>query len=209
MLVLWILLGILIFILAVGSLPVSVTAEYQSSGAAVVARLGPFKIPLYPGKDTEKTEKPQEKEQETKEQPASEETRPKGGGLGQFRELLDLVLKAQADVRNKLRIRELILYLTVGGKGDNPAAAGILTGSAWAALGGLVPLLESGFRIENRDFQVNTDFLSEETLVYAKATAGMSLGAGLRLALNYGVQGLKWYRKQKQKGGKEHGTSNR
>ena len=209
MLALWILLGILIFVTAVGCIPVGVTAEYQESGATVVARLGPVRIPLYPRADTEKTDEAQKKEKQPKEHSTPEPPKPKGGKLSAFRELLGLIIQAQADLRNKLRIRELTLYLTVGGKGDNPAAAGILTGSAWAALGGLIPLLESSFRIENRDFRVNTDFLSEETLVYAKATAVISVGAGLRLALYYGVQGLKWYRKQKQKGGNEHGTSNR
>lgn len=120
--------------------------EYQESGATVVARLGPVRILLYPRADTEKTDEAQKKEKPSKEHSTLEPPKPKGGKLSAFRELLGLIIQAQADLRNKLRIRELTLYLTVGGKGDNPAAAGILTGSAWAALGGLIPLLESSFR---------------------------------------------------------------
>lgn len=208
MLAVWILLGILILAFLLGRLPVSVTGEYKADGPEVVARLGPIKIQLYPGKKTEK--ETTHKEEPPKEKAPTENKRTNGGKIGPFRELLGLILQAQADIRNKLRIRELTLYLTVGGKGDDPASAGILTGSAWAALGGLIPLLESGFRIEDRDIQVSVDFLTEETVLYAKATAAISLGAGIRLVGYYGLQGLKWYRKQKQKqkGGNEYGTSN-
>lgn len=208
MLALWILLGIVLFVVLLGFLPVSVMAEYQAAGTTVFAHLGPIRFRVYPGKADEKPEEtPPEKLPEKKT--ASETGSPKGGKLGPFKELVDLVLRAQADLRNKLCVRELIIYLTVGGKGDDPATAGILTGSAWAALGGLIPLLESSFRIKKHDFQVGVDFLSEETLLYAKATAAISLGAGIRFAAYYGWQGLKWYRKQKQKGGNEHGTSDR
>lgn len=207
MLALWILLGLVLLVVLLGCLPVSVTAEYQMAGATLFARLGPLKIRLYPEKETVRTE--QKPDKALGEKGTTEKKSPKGGKIGPFKELLALVLQAQADFRNKLRIRELTLYLTVGGKGDDPATAGILTGSTWAALGSLIPLLESSFRIEQRDIQVGVDFFSEETLLYAKAVAALSLGAGVRLAAYYGWQGLKWYRKQKQKGGNEHGTSHR
>lgn len=99
------------------------------------------------------------------------------------------------------------MHLTIGGKGDDPAAAGILMGRAWAILGGLIPLLESSFQIKSRDIQADVDFLSEETSIYGKAVAAISLGAAVRLGLYYGVQVLKWYYRKK-KGGKKHGTSN-
>lgn len=207
MLALGILLGIVLLVVLFGFLPVSVTAEYQAAGPSVVAKLGPFKIHLYPGKsDSESEEAAPEKRFEQKNK---DNKHLKGGRLGPFKELLELLLQAQKDLRNRLCVRELTLYLTVGGKGDDPASAGILTGSAWMALGGLIPLLESSFQIKERDIQVGVDFLSEETLLYAKATAAMSLGAGIRFMGYYGLQGLKWYRKHKQKGGKEYGTSDR
>lgn len=208
MLALWIILGIVLLAILMGFLPVTVMAEYQAGGPSVVAKLGPLTIRLYPEKKDKEPEIP-ELSQKADEESSKSQKSFKGGRLDSFKELLTLVLQAQADLRNKLRIRELTMYLTVGGKGDDPAAAGILTGSAWAALGGLIPLLESSFQIQQRDIQVRVDFLSEETLLYAKATAAMSLGAGIRFVGYYGLQGLKWYRKHKQKGGKEYGTSNR
>ncbi len=207
MLALWILLGIALLVVLLGLLPVRVTAEYRADGPTVVAWLGPIRMRLYPGKENAESKEPSAKE--TGEELPEDKKTHKGGKIGPFKELLSLILQAQADLRNKLSIRELKLYLTIGGKGDDPARAGILTGSAWAALGGLIPLLESSFQIKQRDIQVGVDFLSEETLLYAKATAAMSLGAGIRFAGYYGWQGLKWYRKHKQKGGNEHGTSNR
>ena len=207
MLALWILLGIALLVVLLGFLPVRVTAEYRADGPTAVAWLGPIRMRLYPGKEDTDTEEPAPEMAE--EEPPKDKKKHKGGKIGPFKELLGLILQAQEDLRNKLSIRELTLYLTVGGKGDDPAKAGILTGSAWAALGSLIPLLESSFQIKQRDIQVGVDFLAEETLLYAKATAAMSLGAGIRFAGYYGWQGLKWYRKHKQKGGNEHGTSNR
>lgn len=204
MLALWILLGLLLLIVLLGFLPIRVTAEYRADGPCVKASVGPFSFDLYPGKEDAETAKPPT---EKKEKNKSETVRPKGGGLEPFRELLRLVIKAQADIRNKIKVRELILYLTIGGKGDDPAAAGILMGRAWAMLGGLIPLLESSFQIKSRDIQADVDFLSEETHIYAKAVAAISLGAAVRLGLYYGVKVLKWYY-QKKKGGKKHGTSN-
>lgn len=207
MLALWIVLGILLLFILLGFLPVGITAEYKERGLYAAARIGAFQLQIYPPK--KKKEPDMLQKENAQETTAMGEKHPKGGALGAFRELIGLAMQAQADIRDKLRIRELILYLTVGGEKDDPAAAGILIGSAWAALGNLIPLLESSFRIEKQDIQANVDFLSEETRVYAKATATISLGAGIRLVGYYGVQGLKWYRKQKQKGGNEHGTSNR
>lgn len=203
MLALWILLGILILIVLLGVLPVRVTAEYQENGPSAKASVGPFSFDLYPGKEEESAELPAEKTEKNK----SESVRPKGGGLEPFRELLQLILQAQADVRNKVKVREFVLHLTIGGKGDDPAAAGIWMGRAWAMLGGMIPLLESSFQIKSRDIQADVDFLSEETRIYGKAVASISLGAAVRLGLYYGVKVLKWYY-QKKKGGKKHGTSN-
>lgn len=204
MLALWILLGLLLLIVLLGFLPVCVTAEYRDDGPHATASVGPFAFNLYPGKEEKETAEPPT---EKKEKKKSEATRSKGGALEPFRELIDLALKAQADIRSKLKIRELVLHLTIGGKGDDPAAAGILMGRAWALLGGLIPLLESSFQIKSRDIQADVDFLSEETRIYGKAVVAISLGAAVRLGLYYGAKVLKWYY-QKKKGGKKHGTSN-
>lgn len=211
MIALWVLGGIGALIGVLCCIPVGVTAEYSQQGPNLVAHAGPVRILLYPRpkkksidkkavKSTGKSEKRPDTVQKPKEK--------RGGSIAMFRELIGLVLEGQAEVRNKLRIRELTLHLTVGGKNDDPAKSAMLYGSAWAAIGSLMPLLERAFRIEQRDVQAFVDFLSEETTVYAKATAVISVGAILRMGVYYGVRGLKLYRKHMKKGGKNHGTSN-
>ena len=212
MLALWIVLGILAVFWLIGRVPLGVTAVYDENGPRVDATAGPFRIRLYPRppKDPAKSKKQKPPKQDKTKEPEqkSQEKQPLGGQLPLFRKLIGMVLEAQAKVRNKLRIRELTLHLTVGGKGDDPAKAAMLYGSAWAAIGNLMPLLERTFRIENRDIAPQVDFTVEETTVYAKATAVISLGAILRMGVYYGLQAFKLYRKHQKKGGNDHGTSN-
>lgn len=197
MLALWIGLGILAFFWLLGRVPLGVTAVYNGDGPRVDAAAGPFHIRLYPRppKAPGKQEKQKEPDEPEKEQtPEQREKRSLGGQLPMFKELLGLVLEAQGALRNRLRIRELTLHLTVGGKGDDPAQAAVRYGSAWAAIGNLLPLLERAFRIEKRDIDAQVDFTQEETTVYAKAAAVISLGALLRMGVYYGLRALKLYR---------------
>ncbi len=201
----WVLLGIAAALAAIGFMPVGVTAEYSGEGACVWALIGPLRLRLLPRpKKAEK--KPAQKPPRKQTGPEAETPKP-GGSLPLFRELLGLVLEAQAEIRCRLRIREMVLWLTVGGKGQDPALLGTLYGGGWAALGNLLPLLERSFRIQSRDIRTGVDFLSEETKIYAKATAVLSVGAALRMAGYYGVRGLKLYQRHQKKGGNKHGTS--
>lgn len=210
MLALWIILGILAALGLIGCIPVGVTAVYDQGGPRVDAVAGPVRLRLYPRPPKPPREEKPKKKEKTAPNPSQEpeEKQPLGGKLPLFRELIGLVLEAQAALRNKLRIRELTLHLTVGGKGDDPAAAAIGYGSAWAAIGNLMPLLERAFRIEQRDIAPQVDFTTQETTVYAKATAVISVGAILRMGVYYGLRGLKIYRRYAKKGGNDHGTSN-
>lgn len=209
MLALWIVLGILAALGLIGCIPVGVTAVYDERGPRADAVAGPFRIRLYPRPAREEPAPKQKasKQKKAQETQSAAEKPPLGGKLPLFRELIGLVLEAQSALRNKLRIRELTLHLTVGGKGDDPAQAAILYGSAWAAIGNLLPLLERAFRIENRDIAPQVDFTTPETTIYVKATAVISVGAILRMGVYYGLRGLTIYRKHK-KGGINHGTSN-
>lgn len=212
MLALWILLGILLFFCTLGCIPVRVTAIYDSCGAKIYARLGPIKVKLYPRTDLNASRlEPEKTAEKTDSQPVQDKAQsehPIGGKLELFRELLALVLEAQGRIRNRLWIRELVLYLSVAGKGNDPAKAAVLYGGAWSAVGVLWPQLERAFQIKSRDVQVKVDFLSEETTVYAKATAAIFIGTILHMFGYFGIRGLKLYRKHKKKGGEIYGTSN-
>lgn len=212
---LYIIGGPVLLALLIGLMPLQVTGEYSGDGAKVKALVGPLTVWQYPRVKGEKTKKPkkhkkaqptQKPEKTRKEKPEEKGEKP-GGRLPLFRELLGLVMELQGALRNRLVLRELTLHLTLGGKGDDPAMAAVLYGSAWAAIGGLMPVLERSFQIKSRDIQAQVDFLQEETTVYARAAARISLGALLRMAVYYGLRGLKLYRTHRKKGGKENGTS--
>ena len=214
-----ILLCILGLIILISFLPVGVTAEYSSEGVLVLAHAGPVKLQLIPKKEKKTkdadTEKPKKEKKEKKkkhkhETEEGEEAKPKrklGGMIPMFRELLRLVIEFQAKFRNRLRIKDLVLHLTVGGFGEDPAKPALLYGRAWAALGNLMPLLMETFRIEKRSVGADIDFTAEENTIYVKATAIITVGAILRMAIYYGLRGFIIYRKHNKKGGKKHGTS--
>ena len=150
MILLWILLGVLSFCFLIGLTPLCVTAIYDSDGPLVYANAGPVRIKLYPRPEKGETAPPKKKKAKTAS--TTDGTKPKkklsGGAIDLFRELIGLVIEAQAHVRNKLHIQELTVYLTIGGRGDDPAKAAQLYGVAWAALGNLIPALEQVFVIK-------------------------------------------------------------
>ena len=211
------LLCVLGLIFLISFIPVGATAEYSKEGPLVLAHAGPVTLQLIPKKKKSDAAEKQKKEKKKKKgkseseddeaSDASETKKKQGGKLPMFRELIALAIKAQASLRNKLRIKNLVLHLTVGGSGEDPSKAAQLYGKAWAALGNLMPLLMQTFRIEKRDIRADIDFLSEETTIYAKATLVITIGAILRFGIYYGIRGFRIYRRHTKKGGMKHGTS--
>ncbi len=139
--------------------------------------------------------------------PEKKQKQPLGGKIAFFKELLGIGLSALNCIRRKLIMKDLVLYLTVGGQGEDAAKAAILYGRAWAAVGALTPVLEKTFHIKNRDIQVNIDFLQPENVIYAKATILFRIGDILWIALNHGFRAGIAFLKQKRKGRKHNGTS--
>lgn len=202
MIALYIIGGLVLLVVLAGRIPLRVTGEYSGEGTRVTVFAGPLRLWQYPSR-----KKTKERQAPAEAAPAQRGGEKSGGRLQLFREMLGLVMEFQRALRNRLVIQELTLHLTVGGKGDDPATAAVLYGSAWAAIGELMPVLERSFRIKSRDVQAQVDFLQESTTVYARATAGMSLGAMVRMALYYGLRGIKQYRTVQKKGGTKDGTS--
>jgi len=214
------LLCVLGLILLLCFVPVGVTAEYSADGPLVLAHAGPVRLKLIPkkekpedGETPKKKKEKKEKKKKGKTEEAGETEKPKkklGGMIPMFRELLGLVLPLLTRFKNKLRIRELILHLTVGGFGEDPAKPAILYGRAWAALGKLMPVLLQHFRIEKQSVSADIDFTAEENTIYARAKLTITIGALLRIALHYGIRALIIYikhTKHTKKGGGKHVTS--
>lgn len=187
----WIIALALLFLLAI--LPLGVSARYDSGGVNVRLIAGPVRLTLVPGKMKDKKEKPKEKkkEPETKENTRKKTEKKSGGKLSDFLPLVQTALDFLGEFRRKLRVNILEIKIILAG-GD-PADLAIHYGKAWAALGNLWPRLERLFAIKKRDVEVECDFVSDQTCIYARLDLTITLGRLLSLALRYGIRALRQY----------------
>lgn len=198
-------LGILILL---GSVPLGVFARYDSGGPLVRIVVGVLRftvIPLPKKKKKVPKEKKEPSPAEEKKTPpkSAEEPEKKGGSLRDFYPLIQVGERFLNQFRRKLRVDDLVMKLTMGG--DDPCDLALNYGRAWAALGNLVPVLERFFHIRRRNFEVQCDFTSEETLIEAQAKLTMPLRQLVELGIVYGYLFIKelLVLKKKRKGGSE------
>lgn len=198
-------LGILILL---GSVPLGVFVRYDSGGPLVRIVAGVLRftvIPLPKKKKKVPKEKKEPSPAEEKKTPPKpvEEPEKKGGSLRDFYPLIQVGERFLNQFRRKLRVNDLVLKLTLGG--DDPCDLALNYGRAWAALGNLVPVLERFFHIRRRNFEVQCDFTSEETLIEAQAKLTMPLRQLVELGIVYGYLFIKelLFLKKKRKGGSE------
>ena len=188
----WLVALAVVTVLAV--LPLGVSVKYDSGGLVLGVIAGPARITVIPAKKKPKTENKSEKTPQKKtEKPAkTKKTAPKeksGGKLTDFLPLVHTVLDFVGDFRRKLRVDRLEMKIIMAG-GD-PCDLAINYGRAWTALGNLVPLLERCFVIKKRDLEVECDFVSEETLIYARLDLTITLGRVLSLGVRYGIRAIR------------------
>lgn len=197
--------GILILL---GSVPLGVFVRYDSGGPLVRIVAGVLRftvIPLPKKKKKVPKEKKEPSPAEEKKTPPKpvEEPEKKGGSLRDFYPLIQVGERFLNQFRRKLRVEDLVLKLILGG--DDPCDLALNYGRAWAALGNLVPVLERFFHIRRRNFEVQCDFTSEETLIEAQAKLTMPLRQLVELGIVYGYLFIKelLFLKKKRKGGSE------
>ena len=199
----WITLGIL-FLLAI--LPLGASVKYDEDGPLVKIIAGPIRIKVFPLK---KKDKPPKAAKIEADQPApepapkpeppmtlpreevpkkKEEKKKKGGSVLDFLPLVRLAFDFLGDFRRKLRLNRLELKLTLAG--DDPCDLALNYGRAWAALGNLMPKLEKWFVIKKRDLDVECDFTTDKTLIYARLDITITLGRILALVVVYAVRAL-------------------
>lgn len=164
-------------------LPIGIRAVYREKTPGVWLLVGPFKFTLYPQKT--KKEQPESASSE-KETPEKKE---RGGSYTDFQKTAREVLEFLGHFRRKLRVKNLELKLTLAG--DDPADLAIHYGGAWAALGNLMPQLERLFVIKKRDVEVLCDFTADETRIYGRIDATITLGRSLHLLFRHGIKILR------------------
>lgn len=160
--------------------------------------------PAAPAAKTEKEEKTSQKgcskaKKASAGKPAGEE-KPNpllSGGVDGILELLDLGVQTLGDLRRKLRVEELTLHVCIGGS-DDPAAAAMRYGRAWAAIGAITPALDRLFVIKKRDIQPALDYNETSMKVDARLITTITIGRSLALALHAGVRFLKILNQRKK-----------
>ena len=169
-------------------LPLGARVRFDSGGTEIFLIAGWIRVKLFPRE--KKTEKPK-KEQKNQEKAATvNKTQEKnsGGSLTDFLPLVQTALDFLSDFRRKLRVKILILHITLAG-GD-PDTLALNYGKANALLGNLDPFLERFFTIRKKDLRISCDFIGEETLIYFDAKITITLGRIFYLALRYGIRAL-------------------
>lgn len=157
MIVLYIFLGLLLFLFLLTLCPVRFDLEFREEFRLEVRYLF-LRIPLLPGKPKEAEEKP-EPEKPQEEKPKEEEGGKPGivdrtkaalkrEGLGGFLqalgELIKLVTQTSVRILKRLKLRCFDLYLCIGGAEDAAAAAilyGQVSAGVYSACGGLFTLV--------------------------------------------------------------------
>ena len=145
--------------------------------------------------------KPQQKQ--PKKTPAKAEPQEKqpnlllSGGVDGILQLLDLAFDTLGDLRRKLRVDELTLYVRIGGS-DDPAKAAMGYGRAWAAIGAITPGLERLFVIKKRDIRPALDYTISNTQVDARLVTTITIGRSLALAVRAGIRFLKLLNERKK-----------
>lgn len=190
----WLIAAGVLVLLAV--LPLGVTAVYSENGPVARLIAGPVRIRVYPSKpgkekkEKDKKEKPAEK-RTARKKADSKTTEKKDGSFHDFLPLVSLVLDFLCDFRRKLRVDRLELRLIMAA--DDPCDLAVNYGKAWAALGNLMPQLERLFVIKKRDVEVECDFTSDKTLIFARLDLTITLGRLLGMGLYHGIRILRKY----------------
>ena len=76
---------------------------------------------------------------------------------------------------------------------DDPCDLAVNYGRAWAALGNLMPILESQLVIKKRNLEVECDFTSDNTRIFARAELTITLGRVFSLGLVHGLRIIREY----------------
>ncbi len=89
--------------------------------------------------------------------------------------------------------------------GDDPSDLAVNYGRIWASVGSLIPLLEHYLTIKKQNIQVKCDFEAEQTQIFARLDATITLIRAVQLLSTHGIKSIKQLLELKKlrKGGAE------
>lgn len=167
-------------------LPVGVCVIYRNQILKIWLAFGPVKVAFKTNNaQANKSKKQQANGRTLFKKPA------KANGeyhnlLGEFLSEIKAVMELFGYLRPRLRIRRMMMELRLAG--ENPAAAAMQYGGAWAAIGVVVPILEEAFVIKKRKIDIDCEFTAEKTTLNAKLDIRIGLGRLLWCLLWYGIK---------------------
>ena len=174
----------------IGCILVGVDAGFDGE-LRLSLKIGFIRVHILPSKP--KKPKKQKKKQPAAKKPAQKPAAaPKkplfSGDPKELRALLQLGVQTLGDLRRKLRVEVLTLFVYFGG-GDDPAKNAIAYGRAWAVIGSITPLLDQLFVIQKRRieprFAPQEDKLRVEGRIVLTITIGRALALGIRAGLGF------------------------
>lgn len=176
-------------------------AEFSEGGLLVRARLGLFRLTLFPLKEKKKLKKkPRMKKKKPKKKKKQTEPPPpkRGGAFALVQKFLPLVADEAGRFRRKIRVDRLYVDFTAAA-GD-PAAAAMAFGLANASIGMLWPLLAHNFNIKEHRIRTAVDFNAKMPKIYLYAAFSLTLGRAVALSLGLLLRVLKLLSAQRAEG---------
>ena len=185
----WLLIVVVIVVLLC-MLPIGVMATYDVSGYKVTLKIGFLKFPLLPKKTKRK-----KKTASTKKK--SDQTEEITGGTGKdFLPSARAIISFLNDLRLRIMVKEFTFKLTMAG--DDPCDLGTNYGRTWAVASALQPHLNRLFRIKKQKIDINCDYCAENTKVYCRICASISLFRIMHLLIRHGLRIYKQYSELKK-----------
>ena len=175
-------------LVAIGCIPVGVSAKYSQDGPVIKLIVGPLRKVLNAKKDKPSKEKAK-KEKPAKKKTADPAKEKKGGSILDFYPLLDPIWEMLKFCRRRLRVKRLELKVILAG--DDPCDLAVNYGRACGALGALEPQLDRFFVIRKKDMQIECDFEASQTLIWARADLTITVGRLLHIGFYHGLRILK------------------
>ena len=172
-------------ILLIALLRFGVGVVYGEGGLRVTARIGFLSLRVYPRKvkpqklRKKRRPKAERKKREIKKKAGKEKEllEDEPGPAETFAALLSAAGKVLGRVRRRLLIKRLYLHY-VSASGD-PMKTALAYGRLSAVYSGLMPAIESGFRIRRRELTASADFESEKPRVYVNAAVSLAVWESL------------------------------
>ncbi len=167
---LYILVGIFLLVTAISFVRVGISAKYGSEGAEVWISILFYNARIYPAPEKEIAEPVKKAVKEKKV-----EDKRDGGTLEKFKFYLDLGIKTLGKFIRAIRIDILDVTFTAA-DGGNPACAAIMYGSAYAAEGIILGVLENNILIKRKNIDIRLSYSDPSPTIYCEIKLSSSIG---------------------------------